>query len=135
MNILIVAATPQEVSPTRQYLAEKIYQRRKRNVDILITGVGLVNTTYNLSKYFSVNKPDLVIQSGIAGSFHPFYPPGMVTVVTEEVFGDLGVKENNEFKDIFDLSLAESGFPFSNKLLINPHKPFCNKAKLRLVRD
>lgn len=134
MNILIVAATEPEIAATRQYLAEKMYQRRKRNVDILITGVGLVNTTYTLSKYLSGNKPDLAIQSGIAGSFHPFYPPGTVAVVTEEVFGDLGVKEGNEFKDIFDLSLAQSSFPFSEKLLVNPHKPLCNKAKLRSVR-
>lgn len=134
MNILIVAATPLEVAATRQYLTEKIYQRRKRNIEILITGVGLVNTTYTLSKYLSGNKPDLAIQSGIGGSFHPFYPPGTVTVVAEEVFGDLGVKEDNEFKDIFDLSLAENSFPFSGKLLVNPHKPLCNKAKLRNVR-
>ncbi len=134
MNILIVAATQQELDPTRQYLAEKRYLRKDFNLHTLITGVGLVPTTYALSKFLSKSQPDLAIQAGIAGSFHPFYPPGTVTVVAEEVFGDLGVKEQNEFKDIFDLNLAANSFPFSEKLLVNPHKPLCNKVKLKLVR-
>lgn len=134
MNILIVAATPQEVDITKRYLAEKMYQRKDCNVNILVTGVGLVNTTYSLSKYLSRVKPDLAIQSGIGGSFHPFYPPGTVAVISEEVFGDIGVKEDNEFKDLFDLKLAEKDFPFSEKLLVNPHKPLCSKVKLKSVR-
>lgn len=134
MNILIVAATQQEVALTRQYLAEKKYQRKDCSVHTLVTGVGLVHTTYALSKYLSKAQPDLAIQAGIGGSFHPFYPPGTVTVIAEEVFGDLGVKENNEFKDVFDLNLAENSFPFSAKMLSNPHKPLCNKVKLKSVR-
>lgn len=134
MNILIVAATEQEVLPTKEYLVEKIYYRKDCSIHTLITGVGLVHTTYALTKYLSKTQPDLAIQAGIGGSFHPFYPPGMVTVVGEEVFGDLGVKEGNEFKDVFDLNLVENNFPFTEKVLSNPHKPLCNKVKLKLVR-
>ena len=134
MNILIVAATPQEVAPTRQYLAEKKYQRKDCSVHTLVTGVGLVHTTYALSKYLAKTQPDLAIQAGIGGSFHPFYPPGTVAVVSEEVFGDLGVYEQNAFRDVFDLKLADNSFPFSEKLLSNPHKPLCDKAKLKTVR-
>ncbi|MCC6288799.1 MAG: futalosine hydrolase [Chitinophagaceae bacterium] len=134
MNILIVAATPQEVAVTRQYLAEKKYQRKDCSVHTLITGVGLVNTTYALSKYILKNKPDLAIQAGIGGSFHPFYAPGAVYVIREEVFGDIGVEEQNEFKDLFDLHLADNSFPFSDKLLKNPHVAILNKIKLKQVR-
>lgn len=134
MNILIVAATPQEVVTTRQYLAEKKYQRRDCSVHILITGVGLTSTTYALTKYLSETKPDLAIQAGIGGSFHPFYQPGSVYVVSEEVFGDLGVEEGNEFKDIFDLDLADNSFPFSGKWLINPHANILDTIKLKQVR-
>lgn len=134
MDILIVAATEHEVAITRRYLSEKIYQRKDCNVHILITGVGLVNTTYALSKYFSKDKPDMAIQAGIGGSFHPFYPPGSVVVVREEVFGDLGVEEDRTFKDIFDMNLADNIFPFSEKMLVNTHTLLLNTVKLKPVR-
>ena len=134
MDILIVAATEHEIAITRQYLSEKIYQRRDCNVHVLITGVGLVNTTYTLSKYLSKNKPDLAIQAGIGGSFHPFYPPGSVVVVQEEVFGDLGVEENGAFKDVFDMNLADNIFPFSGKMLVNTHTSLLKTIKLKPVR-
>ncbi|MBX2923576.1 MAG: futalosine hydrolase [Chitinophagaceae bacterium] len=134
MNILIVAATPQEVVTTRQYLAEKKYQRKDCSVHILITGVGLTNTTYSLTKYLSKTKPDLVIQAGIGGSFHPFYPPGSVYIINEEIFGDLGVEEGSEFKDVFDLGLAENSFPYADKWLVNPNATILNKIKLKQVR-
>ena len=134
MDILIAAATEHEVAITRRYLSEKIYQRKDCNVHILITGVGLVNTTYVLSKYFSKDKPDMAIQAGIGGSFHPFYPPGSVVVVREEVFGDLGVEEDRAFKDIFDMNLADNIFPFSEKMLVNTHTSLLNTVKLKPVR-
>ena len=134
MNILIVAATPQEVITTRQYLAEKKYQRKDCSVHILTTGVGLTNTAYSLAKYLSHTKPDLAIQAGIGGSFHPFYQPGSVYVINEEIFGDLGVEEGNEFKDIFDLGIADNSFPFSGKWLMNPHANVLDTIKLKQVR-
>lgn len=134
MNILIVAATAREVNATQEYLAEKIYQRKDCSVQILVTGVGLVNTTYVLTKYFSKIKPDLVVQAGIAGSLHPFYPPGTVVVVKDEVIGDLGVEEEHMFKDVFDLQLAESIFPYSSNVLSNPHYQLLNKLKLKQVK-
>ncbi len=134
MNILIVAATEREVDITRRYLAEKIYQRKDCSIRILITGVGLVNTTYRLTKYFAAEKPDLVIQAGIGGSFHPFYPPGMVTVVKEEIIGDAGAEENKEFMDLFDLQLEEDQFPFTHQLLLNPHQKWLEKSRLQKVR-
>jgi len=134
MKVLITAATHHEVDITQQYLAEKIYLRKDCNVHILISGVGLVNTTYTLTKYLSKNKPDLVVQAGIGGSLHPFYPPGSVAVIKEEVWGDLGVEENNTFKDLFDLKLAENVFPYSSKMLINPHQHLLEKVKLKKAR-
>jgi futalosine hydrolase len=134
MKVLITAATHQEIAITQQYLAEKIYLRKDCNVHILITGVGLVNTTYTLTKYLAKNKPDLVIQAGIGGSLHPFYPPGTVTVIKEEIFGDMGVAENNFFQDLFDLKLVENIFPYSSRMLVNPHQQLMEKVKLKKVR-
>ncbi|HEX5025253.1 MAG TPA: futalosine hydrolase [Agriterribacter sp.] len=135
MNILLAAATPIEIQTTREYLAEKMYYRKDFNISILITGVGLVNTTYTLLKYFNKNRPDVVIQAGIGGTLHPLFPPGSVVLVKEELIGDLGVEENDGFYDVFDLKLAdENAFPFSAKLLKNPHQKIWEAIKLPRVR-
>lgn len=134
MNILIVAATEREINITRRYLAEKRYHRKDCNISILITGVGLVNTTYKLTKYLVTEEPDLVIQAGIAGSFHPFYPPGTVVVVKEEILGDTGVEENGAFRDIFDLQLEDDQFPYTNQVLLNHHRQWLDKINLQQVK-
>lgn len=135
MNILLTAATPGEIEATREYLAEKMYYRKNCSVNTLITGAGMVNTIYALTKYISGTRPDIVIQAGIGGSLHPFYPPGTVVMIREEVIGDLGVEEDSRFKDIFDLELAEeNSFPFSGRILVNPHQQLLEKIKLPAVR-
>ena len=135
MNILLTAATPAEIQITREYLAEKKYYPKNCNTSVLITGAGLLNTAYALTKHLGKAKPGIVIQAGICGSLHPLYPPGSVVVIREEVMGDLGVEEDNGFSDIFDLSLAEENiFPFSGKMLVNPHRQVLEKIKLPSVR-
>ena len=135
MNILLTAATPGEIQITREYLAEKMYYPKNCNTNILITGAGLLNTAYALTWYLSKTKPGIVIQAGIGGSLHPLYPPGSVVVIGEEVVGDLGAEEGNGFNDIFDLNLAEENmFPFSGKMLVNPHRQVLEKIKLPAVR-
>jgi futalosine hydrolase len=135
MNILLTAATPGEIQITREYLAEKKYYPKNCNTSVLITGAGLLNTAYALTKHLGKARPGIVIQAGICGSLHPLYPPGSVVVIREEVMGDLGVEEDNGFSDIFDLSLAEENiFPFSGKMLVNPHRQVLEKIKLPSVR-
>lgn len=135
MNILLTAATPGEIRITRAYLIEKKYSRKNCSTGILITGAGMVNTVYALTKQISATRPDIVIQAGIGGSLHPFYPPPAVVTIREEVIGDMGVEEDHIFKDIFDLGLAEEHiFPFSGKMLINPHRQLLGKIKLPAVR-
>ncbi|HRQ51240.1 MAG TPA: futalosine hydrolase [Agriterribacter sp.] len=71
----------------------------------------------------------------MGGSLHPFYPPGTVVMIREEVMGDLGVEEDGRFRDIFDLNLeAENAFPFSGRMLINPHRKLMESIKLPAVR-
>lgn len=95
----------------------------------------MANTIYALTKYINATRPHLVIQAGIGGSLHPFYPPGAVVTIGEEVMGDLGVEEDGFFKDMFDLNLAEENvFPFSERMLANPHQQLLKKIKLPAVR-
>ena len=136
MKIALVAATWHEIAPLQDYLSERLYLKNHHQFSLWVTGVGLVNTTYNLSKKIALEKPDLAIQAGIAGSFQPLiHSPGNVVVVKEEIMGDLGVQEKNEtWTDIFDLKLADPNlFPFKSKRLVNPHNQLMQKLNLPLV--
>ena len=123
MKIALVAATWHELAPIQDYLAERLYLKNNHQFSLWVTEVGMVQTTYNLTKKIATEKPDIAIQIGIAGSFHPLYTPGTVVTVKEEIFGDLGVLErDNNWNDVFDMKLADPGlFPFTNSRLINPY--------------
>jgi futalosine hydrolase len=136
MKIALVAATWQEIAPIQDYLAERLYLKNHHQFSLWVTGVGLVNTTYNLTKKIVHEKPDLAIQAGIAGSFQPLvHTPGNVVAVKEEIIGDLGVQENNEiWADIFDLKLADPNlFPFKARKLVNPHNQLLHKLNIPQV--
>ncbi len=133
MNILVVAATDMEISSFRRYLDEKKYQRRNCQVELLITGVSMMNAVYRLTKYLSIHKPDIAIQAGVGGSFHPFYPPGALVVIKDEIVVDTGVEESGTFRDLFDMGLMESQLPFTGKVLNNPYSGWLEQLKLNKV--
>jgi futalosine hydrolase len=111
MKILIAAATEQEISPLRE----------RSGIDGIklhytITGIGILAAGIRLTQAIHEQKPDLVIQAGIAGAYDKSLVLGSVVVVKEEFLADLGVEENGEWKDIFDLKLSEdSVHPFQQK--------------------
>lgn len=86
MRVLLVSATKQEVS--RQYFP---------NTDVLISGLGMINTCFNLSKKVLQNKYDLVINMGIAGTFNNNLKIGDVVEVIEDGFSELGFENGIEF--------------------------------------
>ena len=135
MNCLIVAATSLEI---KSFIAHCRTTEKLNHIDLeldfLITGVGMLNTSYALLKYLQVKQPHLVVNAGIAGSFSNKYAPGAVVTVKEEVMADLGVTENDGYKDVFDLKLQQaSQFPFVKKKLSNPHKVLIQRTKLPVV--
>ncbi len=135
MNIVLVAATRKEIEPVIHYLSERIYLRKHQKVEIVTTGVGVMGTAYCLARQFSQGRPTLAIQAGIAGSFHPIFAPGMVVTVKEDMLGDLGVIEGNQWQDVFDLGLAQhNASPWQEKKLVNPHKALLFKNQLECVR-
>ncbi len=134
MKIALAAATRKEIEPVQQYLAERVYLKGHHRFSIVLTGVGLMGTTYALTRAWTLEKPDLAIQAGIAGSFHPLYGPGMVVAVKEELVGDLGVMEDG-WKDLFDMGLADADtFPWTGGRLVNPHTELIRKSQLDTVR-
>lgn len=85
------------------------------------SGVGMLASAVSLTRLVSEEKPDLIIQAGIAGCFDSNIPLGKVVVVKEEILGDLGVEEEGKWKDIFDLKLEKSNYhPFEKRKLPNP---------------
>ncbi len=125
MKIAIVAATNAEIIPDLND-----FQRPGDEFVRLITGVGMVNMTYALTKCAYQDQPDAFILLGIAGSFTSQLPLNAVVAVENEFLGDMGVMENEQWKDIFDLELADPHqAPYQQKALKNP---FLKEFNLRL---
>lgn len=119
MHICIVAATSLELEP--------LLIKSPPSSDILITGTGSHNTIYHLMKKIQSVKPSLFIQAGIAGAFDHTVPLGQPVLVQQDRFADLGVLENNTWKDVFDLRLDNPDTPpYKNGWLHNPHDELLN---------
>ena len=88
-----------------------------------ITGVGLLSTLHRLLLELNQHKPDLVIQLGIAGTFHDEHWIGSATVVKSESHPEMGGWEDKGYSDVFEMGvLQENAFPYQQKKLINPHE-------------
>jgi futalosine hydrolase len=125
MRILLTAATKQEVEP---------YTIKNKTIDLLITGVGVPSTLFQLQKAIFSLQPDIIIQAGVAGSFSNSLSLGQVVLVKQDAFGDIGMEENKEFTPIFKSNFADANeFPFSDGWLINPSKLF-SVSKLKNVK-
>ena len=134
MYILLAAATSFEIQPTIDHLKEKVNPVEGRETDVLITGIGSIPTVYALMRQIGRRRPDMIIQAGIAGCFTPGRI-GDVLAIKEEVLGDVGVMEGQQFRTIFDLGLTgHNEPPFSNALLVNPHKELLDLSGLPAVR-
>ncbi|HMU10288.1 MAG TPA: futalosine hydrolase [Ferruginibacter sp.] len=111
MQILLLAATQQEISP---------FIGANTGTDVLISGVGLPSAMYHLQKRMQQIDYDLIIQAGIAGSFNRGIELGQTLWVKQDSFGDLGTEENENFLPFFDSGLADKNeFPFINGWLLN----------------
>ena len=125
MRILLTAATQQEIEP---------YISSNKNIDVLITGVGVPSTLFQVQKAILSLQPDIIIQAGIAGSFSNTLSLGEVVIVKQDTFGDIGMEEKNEFTPIFKSNFANGNeFPFTDGWLINSSKLF-SISKLKAVK-
>lgn len=120
---MLVAATVLEIAPTLDWLKKNEFRTACGNtVQVLSSGIGSMQTTYNLMNAIQANRPSGLIQAGIGGSFSHGFRPGTCCIVQEEFTGDLGVEERDILKDVFDMGFQEANeFPFTNKALRNPY--------------
>lgn len=128
MHLLICSATAFEIAPLEHYLKDQFtssgnyqYQRNNLKISVLISGVGLPITAYNLAKMLGLHQFDLAINVGIAGAFDRSLSLGDVVQVVSERFGDIGVEEaDGSFTDVHELGLIAPNLPpFSDGALIN----------------
>ncbi len=97
MKVLIVVATNFEITSDKL----KIHP-------VLVTGIGMVNTSINLTRELSKNSYDLVINMGIAGSFKDFINIGDVVEITEDSFSEIGFENNNQFNKFSEFDIKTS---------------------------
>ncbi len=119
MKLILVSATNFEIEPTIQFL--KAFSSRKVFVEVCITGVGMVNTAFELGKLVD-KKFDYAINAGIAGSFGSI-GIGEVVKVTEDCFCELGAENKDQFLTIDELGFGKQDVklnqPFENKITKN----------------
>ena len=134
MYILLIAATGNEIQPAVDFFKKKGDAVETREMESMLTGIGSVSTTYFLTRKIQSHRPDLIIQAGIAGCFGGKELAELVTV-KEDSFADMGASEGGQFKNIFDLRLADKdAAPFRNGILINPHESILSLSLLDQVK-
>jgi len=123
-KVLIVVATESEANAFRKIPGIKPSRDGfifgNAEINLLITGVGSVATSWSMMKWLSLNiNPDLALNIGIAGSYREVIAVGDVVIPVSDRFADAGIETGSSF-----LTLSEAGigdpdkFPFKSGEII-----------------
>jgi futalosine hydrolase len=119
VRILIVAATDPEVAQIveRMYSTPTddpsvdTYTHGPHEIDVLITGVGMVATAAWCSRALAQTTYDLALNLGVCGSFDEFIEPGTVVHIVSDRLAELGAEDGDRFLSLEQLKLpGESEF-------------------------
>jgi len=133
MRILIVAATQPEIEPlfkvgSEQFAAgslqwaedgdklNMINRKPQTKNCILVAGVGMVATAFALGRHLAVNRYDMAINLGIAGSFDRNLALGEVVEVISDSLSEFGAEDNDIFLPIEKLGFGQGRFSASTSL-------------------
>ncbi len=133
MHVVITAATTGEWMPCFSNI-DKYYTDGNDEFKVRFhqSGVGMLATTFSLTKLVLEDKPDMIIQAGLAGCFDQDIALGKIFLIDTEIAADIGVEEDGKWKDIFNLKLERSNYPpFKKKMLPNPHIENLNLLKMK----
>lgn len=118
MNILVVF-------PSHLEAQHYTIPQSNHSISVDVSGVGVYNMVYNLTKMLAAQSYDIIICAGIAGTFTRKYSCGDVVCVSQDIFADIGVTENRTFLSLADMGLEKyDNFPFSKGWLTLPYE--CN---------
>jgi len=95
------------------------YRLNNTEISILVAGVGSVSTSWEMQKWLSANdKPDMAINSGIAGSYMEDIKIGDVVMPSTDCFADAGIEDGNNFLTLSEAGLVHANeFPFRGGLI------------------
>jgi len=131
-RIAVVAATPGEIEPFVHFLQTKAqqhsfqtYQLHSLLIDILYTGIGVMDTMYKLMDYISHRHPDGWIQVGIGGAYDAMLTIGTVYRIESEILAGFGAEEQNGIiRDPFLMGWSDGdATPYSSGKLVCPYQP------------
>lgn len=140
MKILLVAATENEIGLLREKLNEALPDQE---IEFLVTGVGMVNTTYALTRRLTRHEYDLAINVGLAGSFDADMPLGTVVAIYKDEFYELGAEDGQDFipadvmgligsRDVVaDFPITDHPFRLVSAITVN--KVHGNENSIRMV--
>ena len=120
LKILLVSATRPEVESLDKnplvVHTDSGYKIGNSEVNLLITGIGSVSTSWTLTKWLASNAaPDVIINVGIAGSFREDIRIGEVVMPVTDCFADAGIEDGEIFLTLFESGLVKPDeFPFSD---------------------
>lgn len=131
-HLAIVSATEQEIEPFLQYLDKEAtqhtfqtYQLHGLTIDVIRSGIGILQTTYTVMDYLSHRHPDVWIQAGIGGAFDHSLGLGSIYAIESEFLSGFGAEDaNGKIMDPFTLGWSDpDGYPYTAGRLICPYKP------------
>ena len=140
VRILIVSATSREIAPlvtTLRHTSERgpalhAYTHPRHDVEVLVTGVGMVATAAWCARVLAQTRYDLALNFGVCGSFDRALKPADVVHVVSDRLAELGAEDDDIFLTIQELDLlGDHEFPFTRGQLVNPAPP-ANPALSRL---
>jgi futalosine hydrolase len=132
VRVLVVAATEAEVSPFVGGLRRVAavgprvtrYQGGNHEIDVLISGVGMVATATWCSRVLTAERFDVALDLGVCGSFKPEIFPGSVVHVVSDRLVELGAEDGDAFLTIQEMALlGDDEFPFTGGRLVNASPP------------
>jgi futalosine hydrolase len=119
MRVLIAAATAMEIAPLVASLHFEASRGQRLNgythaghdVDVLVTGVGMVAAAAWTARVLAETHYDLGLNFGVCGSFNHAFPPGSVVHVVSDRIAELGAEDGDRFLSIDEIGLpAEATF-------------------------
>jgi futalosine hydrolase len=103
MRILVVAATSQEIPSLQPHV------RNGHQIDVLVTGVGMVATAAHCSRALARARFDLALNLGVCGTFDRSLALGTVVHVVSDRVAELGVEDGDRFVTLCELGLTADG--------------------------
>lgn len=132
MRILVVSATSMEIGRLASALGDAsahvpdmaTYCHRGHDIDVLVTGVGMVATAARTARALRGQRYDLALNFGVCGSFDTALAPGQVVHIVADRIAELGAEDRDTFLTVQDLKLlGDDEFPFTRGQLVNSAPP------------